>query len=886
MTRLHVLLILALAAACTGAPVNLVKNPDFVGDQDHDGLADDWEYSPGGTQDKLDVTFAREELAAGKYAQKITCSRYEGGHAMICQVGVVKVTGGAWYEISLRARGENLSSATVGVHDTNGWRAVSPWLTLDVGKRWRQYRFKFQADHDAHATSRFQIWFTSTGTLWVSEVSMTEMQAPPDQNIIPDVGAKNLLPNSGFEVFGGWGVANLWTYGWRRALTEGVGGGSCAAVTWRPDDPDQTYRFDYLAPTVRPLQRPALQAIGYVPLKPGEMYTLSAYMRADRDGAPALLGLRGPGASAEQKVKLGTRWQRYAVNCKATGDKAVVQVGGDFSLDDRDAFAGATVYVDNVQLERGPVATVYEPRPLEAFARPVVLRSPDLREVAADLPVGIVSPQATWARVTVALSDFADRSAGSTAVTVPVQAGGTDVEIPLRFPGPGFYRAAVSVTIGKLKATSVARCAVYPGPVPEGDSPFGINHAYGFDQQLRMARDLGISWIRDWSLQWQHVEPQKGKFVFDAVDEQVRRGLQQGMQVLCMFPFPSAEWSSSARPELSSSAYPGNRIRQAFAPTDVEAMKRWQRTCVEAYRNQIKVWEIFNESIYTNYSLPAQYGYKAEDYVPLLKASYEACKSADPTCVVVGGYSAPPSKTTLYEPMFRDGGLRACDKVSLHIYPGGRPEHMDPDLRNLNALMDCYGPRRATWMTEYAYYADDDPDPVKRAWPALLESEWLQASYNTRACVIMLANGVEKIFYHIWPTWLNQDIGSVIFWEYAGAPRKIAVAQAAMRHFLGAAPRCVGRIPESSEEVMGFVFVAPEFLKRLGFAHVAAMWERYDPVTVGMVPGAMYFDLCGKQLTGDKLELTQAPVWVALRQADPGAATEALLSPLREAKLL
>lgn len=85
---------------------------------------------------------------------------------------------------------------------------------------------------------------------------------------------------------------------------------------------------------------------------------------------------------------------------------------------------------------------------------------------------------------------------------------------------------------------------------------------------------------------------------------------------------------------------------------------------------------------------------------------------------------------------------------------------------------------------------------------------------------------------------------------------------------------------------MGFVFVAPEFLKRLGFAHVAAMWERYDPVTVGMVPGAMYFDLCGKQLTGDKLELTQAPVWVALRQADPGAATEALLSPLREAKLL
>jgi hypothetical protein len=886
MMRAWVLLTLGLTVGCFAAPVNLVRNPDFVGDRDRDGLADDWEYSAGGSQDKLAVSFAREETSPGKFAQKITCSRYEGGHAMICQVGVVKVSGGAWYEMSLRARGENLSSATIGLHDTNGWKALSPWMTLDVGKRWRQYRFKFQADHDAHATTRFQIWFTTTGTLWVSDPSLTETQTPPEQNIIPDVGAKNLLPNSGFEAFGGWGVANLWTYGWERAATQGVGGGNCAAVKWTPGDPGQRYRFDYLNPTVRLIQRPALQAIGYVPLKAGETYTLSAYMRSDREGAPAMLGFRGPGASADRKVKLGAKWQRYSLTCKASGDKSIVQVGADFTLEDRASFEGATVYVDSVQLERGSAATRYEPRPLEAFAQTVTVRSPDLREVGIDLPVGIVSAQAAWAKVTVALSDFADRPAGVSNLTVPVNTGATDVEVPVRLPGPGFYRAAITVEVGARKAQTSVRCAVHPGPVPEGDSAFGINHAYGYDAQLRLARDIGISWVRDWSLQWEHVEPQRGRYTFDGVDEQVRRGLQQGMHVLCMFPFPSAEWSSSARPEIRTTAYPGNRIRQAFAPTDVEAMKRWQRKCVEQYRGDVKVWEVFNESIYTSYSLPAEHGYKAEDYVPLLKASYEACKSADPDCIVLGGYSAPPGRTTLYEPMFRGGGLEACDRVSLHIYPGGAPEHMDADLRGLNALMDCYGGRKGTWMTEYAYYGDDDPDPVKRTWPALLESEWQQACYNTRACVMMLGNGVEKIFYHIWPTSLNQDVGSVIFWEYAGAPRKIAVAQAAMRQFLGAAPTCVGRIPETSEEIMGFVFTAPDFLKRRGYAHVAAMWERYDPVTVRCVPGAAYFDLCGRALAGPQIELTQAPVWVALPQADAAAATKALLAPLQEAKLL
>ena len=65
--------------------------------------------------------------------------------------------------------------------------------------------------------------------------------------------------------------------------------------------------------------------------------------------------------------------------------------------------------------------------------------------------------------------------------------------------------------------------------------------------------------------------------------------------------------------------------------------------------------------------------------------------------------------------------------------------------------MDEHGGRKPIWLTEYGYYADDDPSIVpmpNSGFDIPLASEQLQAAYVVRWNVIMLAGGVDKIFYH------------------------------------------------------------------------------------------------------------------------------------------
>jgi len=58
-----------------------------------------------------------------------------------------------------------------------------------------------------------------------------------------------------------------------------------------------------------------------------------------------------------------------------------------------------------------------------------------------------------------------------------------------------------------------------------------------------------------------------------------------------------------------------------------------------------------------------------------------------------------------------------------------------------------------------------------------LESEKLQAAYVVRWNMILMAGGVEKIFYHAGTCdGVNRDSLQGIFFEYAGEPHKVYTA--------------------------------------------------------------------------------------------------------------
>ena len=99
---------------------------------------------------------------------------------------------------------------------------------------------------------------------------------------------------------------------------------------------------------------------------------------------------------------------------------------------------------------------------------------------------------------------------------------------------------------------------------------------------------------------------------------------------------------------------------------------------------------------------------------------------------------------------------------------------------------------RRKGLTEYGYYADDEPSSVPMPhshFNVPLESERLQAEYAVRWAILMFAGGVDKIFYHAGACdGLNRDSLQGIFYEYGGTPHKIYAAQAVMAHLFG--PKC------------------------------------------------------------------------------------------------
>jgi hypothetical protein len=165
-----------------GAEVSIVRNPDFSLDADGDDLADDWSVSPSAEQ----AGGAREQTAedADRWCQRITVEAMNEdgkGGIMLAQHDVA-VVDGQWYRISVTARAEGLGSARpiLAIQDTKTWRALIEYQRFSPGEEWRQFTFVTQAKGSAESATRLQIWYTSVGTLWLSEVRMEKCSAPTE----------------------------------------------------------------------------------------------------------------------------------------------------------------------------------------------------------------------------------------------------------------------------------------------------------------------------------------------------------------------------------------------------------------------------------------------------------------------------------------------------------------------------------------------------------------------------------------------------------------------------------------------------------------------------------------------------------------------------------
>ena len=159
---------------------SLIKNGSFNNDADDDGVADEWLFSCGVRQ----ASAGREQNdnSDSGWAQILVCPAGKGdgrSSAMLAQHHV-PVKRGQWYRISLRARAERLQAKTVTVTLTNmaTWRSFFEYQRFEPGPHWQQFAFDVQANDTAKSNTRFQIWYTGAGELWLSDIRLQPLADP------------------------------------------------------------------------------------------------------------------------------------------------------------------------------------------------------------------------------------------------------------------------------------------------------------------------------------------------------------------------------------------------------------------------------------------------------------------------------------------------------------------------------------------------------------------------------------------------------------------------------------------------------------------------------------------------------------------------------------
>lgn len=870
------------AFGATNAPVNLLFNGDFSL-RTSSGVPDGWEFS--GDPKFVQAALRQDAGPDGSKSVRLDCTAYAHGsgwsHAMLCQLDKTQVKEDCPYTLRFQSKGRAIgdSNVQVALQETGEWKPLGLGQWFTPTEQWAWYEFSFTSPRTCTERARFQISFNSTGTLWVANASLVE--GPPaygsgprrPAHAWPAVGVDgNLVPNGGFECGPvGWGSQTAEYITWGTAMDrlfgevvegEAFEGKRCLRITLNPRT-QPVVNFDCYEPVRMPVQAPLAGNIGYLEVEPGQTYTLSAYLRAAEAETPARLGIQPfLAVGTSDKIRVGTEWKRYTYTFRARTNACYVVVGPDLRGSDRKT---CTLWVDAVQLEMGPTPRTFAPRALLETG----MRSPRANNIYFDgermeliLAAANGATTGTVADVALQFTDFWDHPVGRKELKLTLAAGASEERtVDLGSAKRGFFQ--VRMRVNGTEQPGSLRLALIP-KYTRAESIFGINHAYGWPVLAEAGRNAGLVWARDWSMAWQNVEPEKGRFTFHETDYQVDRVRNLGQQVLGLLAFPSSDWSSLAPIHAESTdKFTVRRVRQSYAPRNNEEYQTYVSNCVAHCRGRIQWWQVLNEPLYTECSLPRKQGYTPADYLKYVRLFHDAAKAANPECQVLagpGGWAGDDLRA-----MLQLGLQTYCDAVDLHIYPGYlAPEKIEGDLVRIRALQEACGPRKPLWLTEHGYYADDDlaviPPDRTRFPEELLASEQQQAEYSMRFNLFLLANGVEKIFYHAGTSEaLNRDQVQGIFFRYNGEPRKIYPALAAMAELFPPQTKWVKDLSPADRQSRALLFQAGDRL-------VLAAWqpEAGKPVTLRIrAPQIALRDLMGNPIAGNSTVLTTSPVYAA-----------------------
>jgi hypothetical protein len=228
-------------------------------------------------------------------------------------------------------------------------------------------------------------------------------------------------------------------------------------------------------------------------------------------------------------------------------------------------------------------------------------------------------------------------------------------------------------------------------------SPAAVNSALTtYDSLAKADRDAAameeayVRYARE-EFEWNRVEPREGFFDWPKFDQAVAVASARNVKIIGKLVY-TADWATSAPPGTPSSS------ARYYPPSDYQDYVDYAVAVVEHFKDDVNVWEVWNEPNISTYWRPAP---DAAAYAELLKRTYAAIKQVQPDAIVLSGGLAGYSEPFM-NGMLNAGAMQSFDGFGLHTYVEGAPEASIHDtwISAAESFLARHAPGRAIWITE------------------------------------------------------------------------------------------------------------------------------------------------------------------------------------------
>lgn len=266
-------------------------------------------------------------------------------------------------------------------------------------------------------------------------------------------------------------------------------------------------------------------------------------------------------------------------------------------------------------------------------------------------------------------------------------------------------RRSIIAALWVLAEIMVMFSSICQSEAQEEKSRFGVQGAtVKFAQEMKEA---GIQITREW-IEWEKIEPIKGQYHWESMDEKVRAANQAGIEILGYFvqmPFwakkeqkipINKKFGKGLKPELSSKPAKASEFCE---PKDINDFRRFAKAVAERYDGRHGHGEMKNIEILNEVTLPEFFDIKNTDYEPWLINGYEGVKEGNPHAkVLIGAFVNPLDAKEFVDRMLRDDS-RYYDIVNFHVY-GQDDALVTEATRYLKSRMQRYHVTKPIWLTE------------------------------------------------------------------------------------------------------------------------------------------------------------------------------------------